>query len=57
MKRLALILVVVLGVAAVPAASAASAAADHQPVKQVDTNTFVGPTGETVSHGLGAVVW
>jgi hypothetical protein len=56
MKRRALILVVVLGVAAVPVASAAAAAAD-QPVTQVDNNTVVGPTGETVSHGLGAVAW
>jgi hypothetical protein len=55
-KRLALIVVVVLGAVAAPAASAASADGD-QPAQRVDTNTVVGPSGETLSGGLGAVYW
>jgi hypothetical protein len=55
-KRLALIVVVVLGAVAAPAAATASAAAD-QPAQQADISTSVGPSDETISDGLGAVYW
>jgi hypothetical protein len=55
-KRLALFVVLVLGAVAAPVASAASADGD-QPAQQVDTNTVVVPSGETMSGSLGAVSW